>query len=623
MENKMNDLRKKIKIVWRAILFINSIERHLIAIQILESALKAVYPFINLFMISLVIDAISKHSDMRVLIMYVFVMIFLNAVVNVVLAVISNIVGRKNFKFNHRYNMAIANKMMNMHYETLDSSKTHNLRMKISEASSIYGSRIQKIIRYFPEVINALFTILFSTAVTLELFVNTSPGSDSGITYVTNNPFFAVILFALLILTTIINMKMTSKSTKKIMDKYDLYIPVNKISNFYNNQYLDSYHAGKDIRLYNQEKIIINELEQNNKNCFKIDNDTAKIEYTYANVNSVISTFINIFIYVFVGFKAWIGAISVGNTVKYIASFNKFTGGFTSLMNLLSILISNNQYIEQTLEFMSIDDAIFKGNLPVIPLNNKYIIEFVNVSFKYPDSDNYILKNINFKIETGDNLAIVGENGSGKTTFIKLLCGLYKPTKGEILLNGKNIYDYRYDEYLQLFSVVFQDFKLLSFQLGKNIAVCDEYDKEKVMDAIKKAGFMERFQSLENGLDTYLYNDFDLNGVEISGGEAQKIAIARAIYRDSEFIILDEPTAALDPIAEFKIYSEFSNIMKGKTSICISHRLSSCRLCNKIAVFDRGEIIQYGNHNSLMQDKGGKYNELWNAQARYYTGSKR
>lgn len=226
------------------------------------------------------------------------------------------------------------------------------------------------------------------------------------------------------------------------------------------------------------------------------------------------------------------------------------------------------------------------------------------------------------KLNIGERLAIVGMNGSGKTTFIKLLSRLYDPNEGEILLNGINIKKYDYDEYLNLFSIVFQDFKLFSFSLGQNVTASVDYDEELVKEVLEKAGLKDRLDNMSKGIHTPLYKDFDEDGVEISGGEAQKIALARALYRNAPIIILDEPTAALDPIAEFEIYSKFNEIVGTKTAFYISHRLSSCRFCDEIAVFHQGEIIQKGSHDLLLEDIDGKYYELWHSQAQYYKEEK-
>ena len=237
---------------------------------------------------------------------------------------------------------------------------------------------------------------------------------------------------------------------------------------------------------------------------------------------------------------------------------------------------------------------------------------------KYPESEQYSLRHVNMKFKVGERLAVVGMNGSGKTTFIKLLCRLYDPTEGEILLNGINIKKYRYDEYMDIFSVVFQDFNLFSRPLDENVAGSMNPDEERVASCLKDAGFELDETKMTKGLKTWLYKNIDKEGVEISGGEAQKIAIARALYKDAPFIILDEPTAALDPIAEAEIYEKFNDIVGDKTAVYISHRLSSCKFCDEIAVFHEGTVIQKGTHEELLQDTAGKYYELWNAQAKYY-----
>ena len=231
------------------------------------------------------------------------------------------------------------------------------------------------------------------------------------------------------------------------------------------------------------------------------------------------------------------------------------------------------------------------------------------------------MKNVSLKLKIGERLAIVGMNGSGKTTFIKLLCRLYDPCEGEILLNGINIKKYDYDEYMKLFSIVFQDFRLFSFSLGQNVAASVKYDNKRVEEALLNVGLEKRLKSMPDGTQTSLYKDFDEKGVEISGGEAQKIALARALYRSAPIIILDEPTAALDPVSEFEIYSRFDEIVGTKTAFYISHRLSSCRFCDEIVVFNEGRIIQKGSHEELLKDKAGKYYELWYSQAKYYNES--
>ena len=214
-------------------------------------------------------------------------------------------------------------------------------------------------------------------------------------------------------------------------------------------------------------------------------------------------------------------------------------------------------------------------------------------------------------------MALVGRNGSGKSTLIKLLCRLYDATKGEITLNGIDIRKYSYDDYMQLFSVVFQDSKLFSYSLAENVAADTDFDSELVENCVRKAGLSELLDKMPDGINTYIYKDFNENGVEISGGEAQKLCLARAIYKGAPFMVLDEPTAALDPISEYDIYTKFNSIVGTRTAIYISHRLSSCRFCDDITVLDNGRIIERGSHEKLIA-KGGIYTAMWAAQAEYY-----
>ncbi len=248
----------------------------------------------------------------------------------------------------------------------------------------------------------------------------------------------------------------------------------------------------------------------------------------------------------------------------------------------------------------------------------KYEVEFRGVSFRYPGTETWTLKHISLTFSAGERLAVVGQNGSGKTTFIKLLCRLYEPDEGSILLNGTDIREYDIEEYRKIFSVVFQDYQLFSFSLAQNVAAATEPDGNRVTECLQRAGFGGRLSGMPLGTETCLYKDFEENGVEISGGEAQKIALARALYKDAPIVVLDEPTAALDPAAEYEIYSRFNDIVGNKAAIYISHRLSSCRFCDDIAVFNKGELVQRGSHEELVCRKEGKYFELWSAQAQHY-----
>ena len=378
-----------------------------------------------------------------------------------------------------------------------------------------------------------------------------------------------------------------------------------------------------DLRMYSQQENVCNPYMDQHR-TFTSDSKIAGYSrgpqglwYAAGQCVSVVLTGV---VYLFVCLKAWGGAFGVGSVTQYVGAITKAFLGISMLLKTLGDIRVNAGFLETTYEFLDIPNSMYQGSLTTEKRRDRqYEVEFRDVSFKYPGSDIWALRHVNMKFKVGKRLAIVGENGSGKTTFIKLLCRLYDPQEGQILLNGIDIRKYRYDDYMNIFAVVFQDFQLLCQPLGANVAGSMDYDRERVRKALLDAGFGDRLASMERGLDTMLYKDLSDDGVDVSGGEAQKIAIARALYKDAPFIILDEPTAALDPIAEAEIYGKFDEIAGDKTAIYISHRLSSCKFCDEIAVFREGAVIQQGTHASLVADTNGKYYELWNAQAQYYT----
>lgn len=316
--------------------------------------------------------------------------------------------------------------------------------------------------------------------------------------------------------------------------------------------------------------------------------------------------------------RAIYGTLSAGGVIAFVMLFTRVLRGITGISDELTNFRLSAEYCKDVFDFLDITDEKYRGTIPTEKRSdNEYEFEFRHVWFKYPGSEQYVLRDVNLKWRIGEKMALVGHNGCGKSTLVKLLCRLYDPTKGEITLNGVDIRKYDYEEYMALFAVVFQDSKLFSFSVAENVAASTEFNAERVEDCVRRSGLSERLDSMPDGIKTYLYKDFDEHGVEISGGEAQKICLARAIYKGSPFIILDEPTAALDPISEHDVYTKFNSIVGTRTAIYISHRLSSCRFCDEITVMDHGEIVERGSHDDLIA-AGGNYSKLWSAQAEYY-----
>lgn len=602
---QVNRFKENMKTLNTGLREIHSLQHWVLPVTIFDALFKSISPFINIYITAKIIDELLGAKDIERFVLLVGLTIGLNFIIHLISTGLDHLrLFLRNIVIQNQ-DMKMNEKIINMDYEHVENPVTHNLRTKISEAEMMNSGGIIALLKYLGDFAKGLITVITSIVLVAELFKY-------------NNSIGGYIFLALVLVGTIFNLYLKTKADKKMFEYFSGIMDLNRIFTFYFTR-AEDYNAGKEIRLYNQKHIYKKEIDsfiQGGSNMFKkIENTNGK----YGGIGAFISSLIGGMVYIFIGLRAIGGSISVGSIVQYTGSINQFISGSTLVLTSINNIMNNNQYLQLYIDFLNIEGEKYKGTLPVEKRDDdEYEIEFRNVSFKYPGTDEYVLRNVSIELNIGERLAIVGMNGSGKTTFIKLLCRLYDPDEGEILLNGIDIKKYDYEEYMNLFSIVFQDFKLFSFSLGQNVAASVNYDEMKVESVLEKAGFNERVSTMSKGIQTPLYKDFDEDGVEISGGEAQKIALARALYRDAPIIILDEPTAALDPIAEFEIYSKFNEIVGTKTAFYISHRLSSCRFCDEIAVFHEGRIIQKGTHEALLKNEEGKYYELWHSQAVYY-----
>ena len=527
-------------------------------------------------------------------------------------SLLNDLYGRKEILFIH--------KMFSLDFSELDKQENHDLRAQIQQNENWASWGLMRVEEAYIGAVSSVIGLLSGIALTLSLFTSPVPESAGWLT-VLNNPVFILVLAAMMIVVSILAGNLSAKSMRCWSDFAEEATFGNRLFGHFGFIGQDK-ERSVDIRMNNQQKLV--SAYWNTNSSFGVNGPFGKAAMgkmgVYASLGVCITTLITGFIYVFTCLKAWGGAFDVGSITQYVGAATAMVTNVFALTDLLGIMKTNAPYLEKTFEFLDIPNSMYQGSLTTEKrADRQYEVEFRDVSFKYPGSDLWALRHVNMKFKVGKRLAIVGENGSGKTTFIKLLCRLYDPQEGQILLNGIDIRKYRYDDYMSIFSVVFQDFRLICQPLGNNVAGSIEYDRERVKKALIDAGFGDRLASMDKGLDTMIYKNLTEDGVDVSGGEAQKIAIARALYKDAPFIILDEPTAALDPIAEAEIYSKFNDIAGDKTAIYISHRLSSCKFCDEIAVFHEGAVIQHGTHAELVADENGKYHELWNAQAQYYT----
>lgn len=579
---------------------------------ILEQIVSTADIFINLYLVKLIINAFVKGKTKEEILFLCLIALISNFVL-ILIKRFSEETQTNRFRIIlYKRDMEINKKTMKLDYEFLEDTDLQLGLTKMREYDNFGNYGIYHVGRHFGAIINSVLTFIFAIIFSINLFM-----MQSELIPIANwlwNTIFILLFFSFSLISILASQKFTSKM-QTMFDKDVVFL--NRLLRAYMNTN-DDYKSGKDVRLYNYN-LLTNVLKHSNNN---VKNFYKRLSHNFFKCNvqtGLMTIFSSLLVYFYAGFKAYYGLIELGDIVQYTGIAVLTADAVTLIIMSISSLYANKDYFKTIFDYLNLSNGKYEGSLPIEKRDdNEYEFEFKNVSFKYPKTSKYVLQNVNLKFKIGQRLAIVGMNGSGKTTLIKLLTRFYDPTDGEILLNGINIQKYDYNEYLDIFSVVFQDFKLFSFMLGQNISASMEYDEKRAEEALTKAGFEKALQKMPQGLKTYLYQDYEEGGIEISGGEAQKIAMARAIYKDSPFIILDEPTAALDPISEFEIYSKFDNIIGNKTAVYISHRLSSCKFCNEIAVFDEGKLVQHGSHDALLQDKEGKYHELWNAQAQYY-----
>lgn len=390
-----------------------------------------------------------------------------------------------------------------------------------------------------------------------------------------------------------------------------------KVTGFFLELYAKA-ESQKDIRMCGQSQIIREEMQDLTDKMQELKKQSIHIVSKQSLCADGLAGLSVILVYLFVGAYAVLGFITIGSVVTVSASIRRVSEALYNLSDVISEIKEQAGYAIDYRDFMQLKQRKHEGTIPLEKRrDDKFSVEFDHVSFRYPGAEEYVIRDLSLKFTIGEKLAIVGKNGSGKTTFIKLLCRLYDVSEGCIKVNGIDIRKYDYKEYCDLFGAVFQDFQIFDFALGETLACDENVDKERALDALERAGLGERYSRLVEGLQTYIGQSFEAGGVNFSGGEKQKLAIARAIYKNAPFVIMDEPTAALDPEAETAVFEGFDKMVGHKTAIYISHRLASCKFCEDILVFDKGKVVQHGTHEELLEQKG-LYQQLWNAQAQYY-----
>lgn len=586
-----------------------------ITLIIIANIISVTGKFVPIVFGSLILDALVQHKPFEEILHYAFIMISIGAFTSLSYWGLQHIISVNGSVIGEKVDQMLCEKSFVIDYDILEKRDTLDLIKKAQDGMNSNGD-ISSWASALAGFIEHSLSIVYSIILLIPLFLPKAVSTTGFLPGFLNKGYSFVILLIMLTLSIFVSTIIKKKEGDLQHELFVRNVRINREYGYFYNLIFD-YANGKYVRLYKSQPLI----EKKMSRIMDFLEGSFKEMITKMNKNQLSGVFVNYLLqlasYLYVGLKAIFGLISIGSALKFISAYSNLVDSLTRVFYIWIEMKIKAEYLSYFYDFMEIENKQYEGTIPTEKRDdNEFEIEFRDVSFRYPNTENFVLRHVNQKIRIGTKTAVVGKNGAGKTTFIKLLCRLYEPTEGQILLNGVDIRYYDYKDYARIFSVVFQDFNLFSFGIAENVASGTDYDEVKVIDCLERSGFGERLKKLPDGVRTNIYQQED-KGVEISGGEAQKIAIARALYKDAPFVILDEPTSALDPVAEYEIYQHFDKMVQDKTSIYISHRMSSCRFCDNILVFDEGQIVERGSHEQLIKE-GGLYSELWNAQAQYY-----
>ena len=597
-----------------------SFQKSLIVFLIVVVLTGVAATYLPTFALSAAVDQITKQVEFGVFLRTVLLFYGAILVIKVIQSWCESNVWWREIDARVQFMMLRIHKVLYMDYEYLESAKVMEACQKAMRATSGNSNGVEGMMHSTQRVLEVIVSGITAVAIVFYL-----------------SPWMVLLLFVLGVLNYF-NMDYTKKRDKKIWDELAPYWR----KTGYMQQTMSNFVYGKDIRLFSMRDWLLGKFANLHYFIHRRMIDSKNNWIGCSMVNQVLFLIEEAAIYVYLIYRVLKTGMSIADFTLSLGAVRAFFGVMQQVFNTLTDMKAQSREINDFRSFLEYperggaslsDKKVSKNNAgkrldsrktekekPFSLLGQEqYEFQFENVSFRYPESDRYALKNLNLTFRTGERLAVVGLNGAGKSTFIKLLCGLYIPTEGRILLNGIDIRQYDKREYYKLFSPVFQNIELFAFPMDENVSmnVEKETNSELAEKYLRMAGLGEKLDSLSKGVKTELLKVIREDGIELSGGERQKLALARALYKNAPIVVLDEPTSALDALAEYHMYQNFDKIIGKKSAVYISHRLSSTRFCDCIAMFIDGELKEYGTHESLIA-AGGKYREMFDVQAQYY-----
>ncbi len=572
-------------------------EKGYFLLYLFKILLNSFTPLINIYLPALIIQQLLlSNPNITKIVIYILIIILGNNLSTMFNDLLDSKLRIVNDRLNKYLNQILNYKCLRLDYEEVEDPKIKDLVHKASEGMNQKTAGIAQPMMHLSDIISSCISI------------------GSVIVIIITTKMYGLVLITAI--NTGIRLLISIINSKLDIQFYETSVRIYRKMGYFLYDLMD-FKFAKDFKAYNAQSLIIKNSKQEATQIVKEYDHVARKVFHNALIQRIFSNIIdNLLIYIYLVIACFRHLIDISQLTMLVSAYATFNEAFYKLFYSIFDFRFIAEYQNSFIDFMELESHKKSGHKKVPQTITT--IEFKHVYFKYPRTDNYVIENFNLKIKPNERISIVGLNGAGKTTLIKLLCRLYDVDKGSILVNGINIKKYDYEEYLSLFSVVFQDFRLISFTIKDNIEGLDD-NHEALYDAFTRAGIVNRIEALPDKENTYINKWFSKDGVEFSGGEMQKLAIARAIYKDGPIVILDEPTSALDPLAEAEIYYHFNEVIgNNKTTIFISHRLSSCRFANRIIVLDGKKIAEEGTHEKLMNRPNGIYRKMFLEQAKYY-----